>query len=157
MQMRQYASGTRPARLRSVQAICWIGVAVDAAATIGLALPARSRLRRAIFPAVTASQAEYAAGARSAAPLMAGWTVLLAWVAGNPADRSLPLLLTSAPVIAGLIAAETADMRQGRTSALRQAPTIALQFALLAMFGRAYHDSRRLAAAPADSSASASP
>jgi hypothetical protein len=144
MQMRQYASGTRPARLRSVQAICWIGVAVDAAATIGLALPARSRLRRAIFPAVTASQAEYAAGARSAAPLMAGWTVLLAWVAGNPADRSLPLLLTSAPVIAGLIA-------------LRQAPTIALQFALLAMFGRAYHDSRRLAAAPADSSASASP
>lgn len=139
------AGRTGRARLRSVRTVCWIGVAIDAAATVGLALPATSRLRRVIFPAVTANQSEYAAGARGAAPLMAGWTVLLAWAAGDPVDRSLPLLLTGTPVVAGFIATEAADIRQGRISALRQAPTIALQLALLALFGRAYHDCRRLA------------
>jgi hypothetical protein len=58
-------------------------VGIDAVAAIGLALPAGSRVRRMIYPAVTAD-GEHAAGSRSAAPLMAGWTVLLAWSGPRP-------------------------------------------------------------------------
>ena len=142
--MRQRGS-TRAAVLGSVRTACWIGVGIDAIAAIGLALPAGSRVRRLIYPAVTAG-GEYAAGSRSGAPLMAGWTVLLAWVARDPVSRRQPLLLTSVPVIAGLIAAEVADVRQGRVSAALQAPTIVLQLALLALFTRAYGQARQLAA-----------
>jgi hypothetical protein len=141
--MRQHR--TRPAVLRSVRTACWIGVGIDAVATIGLALPASSRVRGMIYPAVTAG-GEYAAGSRSAAPLMAGWTVLLAWVARDPVSRRQPLLLTSVPVIAGLITAEVADVRKGRASAALQAPTIVLQLALLVLFIRAYQQARDLAA-----------
>jgi hypothetical protein len=142
--MRQGTS-TTPASMRSVRAACWIGVGIDAVAAIGLSLPAKSRMRRMIYPAVTAG-GEYAAGSRIAAPLMAGWTVLLAWVARDPVSRREPLLLTSVPVIAGLIAAEIADVRKGRASASLQAPTIVLQLALLALFTRAYGQARQLAA-----------
>lgn len=145
--MRQRSSA-RSAVLRSVRAACWIGVGIDAVATIGLALPGGSRVRRMIYPAVTAG-GEYAAGSRIAAPLMAGWTVLLAWVARDPVSRRQPLLLTSVPVIAGLIAAEIADIRKGRASASLQAPTIVLQLALLTLFTRAYGQARQLAASAA--------
>lgn len=134
---------TRPTVLRNVRTACWIGVGVDAIAAIGLALPASSRVRRMIYPAVTAS-GEYVAGSRGAAPLMAGWTLLLAWVARDPASRRQPLLFTSVPVIAGLISAEISDIRQGRASVSLQAPTIVLQLALLALFTRAYEQARRL-------------
>ncbi len=138
---------TRSAVLRSVRIACWIGVGVDAVAAIGL-VPAYSRVCRMIYPAVTAG-GEYAAGSRSAAPLMAGWTMLLAWVARDPVSRRQPLLLTSVPVIAGLVAAEIADVGKRRANAALQAPTIVLQLALLALFNWAWQQACQLAASTA--------
>lgn len=70
---------------------------------------------------------------RYGVPLMVGWTLLLIWAAFDPAGRRDVLLITVAPVIAGLmlhdaLAARSGQLRRGPVWAVR-----ALQVALVAL------------------------
>jgi hypothetical protein len=103
-------------RLRFVQACYLVGVVADLAATIPLLSPraaevifglARSEIRSATFLYCS----------RVAASLMAGWTLLLLWGFLRPIERRGVLLLTIAPVLAGLIASSVAVVGAGAIEA----------------------------------------
>lgn len=72
-----------------------------------------------------------------AASLMAGWTALLLWASGRPAERSFVALLTIG-VIAGLVLAEVSAVRRGVVAPERMLPLWGAQALLLILFGVAY-------------------
>lgn len=121
-----------------VRATYLTGAVVDAVATLGLALPARSRLRRLIYPAIRANQIDFVEGSRSALPLMAGWTALLLWGWRKPAERRAILALTAVPVVAGFVAGEALDIRRGYADRRRSLPTFVLQAVLAWLFAAGY-------------------
>lgn len=132
--------------MKQLRWIYGIGIVVDLVAAVALALPSASRVRRLAFPGVDRSNTAFAAGARTAAPLMLGWTALLVWAQRRPTERSGVLLLTAFPVVAGLMVTEFADCRAGYASLARTTPTLLLQATLLAAFGSAYQRAHQLGA-----------
>lgn len=87
-------------KLRMIKTVCWIGVAADAFWALALVWPA-------LFTFLTGEASlnddltlRLIAG--TAASLMAGWTVLLAWTARKPVERRAVLAFTAFPVVAGL-------------------------------------------------------
>jgi hypothetical protein len=73
-----------------------------------------------------------------AAALMAGWTALLVWGAFDPAPRRGILLLTAAPVVAGLIAAGIYAVASGLVALSSMAPIFAFQILGAALFVAGY-------------------
>ncbi|MBU1672336.1 MAG: hypothetical protein KKF41_10400 [Actinobacteria bacterium] len=71
------------------------------------------------------------------APLMAGWTGLLAWAARKPLERRFVAPLTL-QVVVGLVLVEIYAMRKGVIRAGRLAPTLALQAFTAWLFARAW-------------------
>jgi len=114
--------------LAMTEALFWTGAALDAAATAALLHPERAGRLLGTSQAPDAGQRYLG---RTAAALMAGWTALLIWGAMDPLSRRVLLVITAAPVVLGLIAAEVAAIREG---ALGQAAwgLIAAQSALAA-------------------------
>ena len=103
-------------RLRFIQACYLAGVVADLAATIPLLSP---RVAEAIFGL---ARSEVGSGSflycsRIAASLMAGWTLLLLWGFLRPNERRGVLLLTIAPVLAGLVASSVAVVASGAIEA----------------------------------------
>jgi hypothetical protein len=109
-----------------------IGVVVDAVAALALALPAGSPVRQLAYPGVDATQTAFADGARTAFPLMLGWTILLAWGAFAPVERRA-LLLVTLPVVLGFVVVESLDISAGHASLAGTAPTFAIQTVLVVL------------------------
>jgi hypothetical protein len=132
-----------------VSAVRWLrcayrlGAVVDGLATVGMLFP--RRLWTAGFRApFDRSRPEFAYGMRAAAPLMAGWTVLLVWADRRPLERRDVVAMTALPVVAGLMAGDAAAVRAGHVRAKSILPTRVLQSALMALFAVSY--ARSLAA-----------
>jgi hypothetical protein len=132
-----------------VSAVRWLhcayrlGAVVDGLATVGMLFP--RRLWTAGFRApFDRSRPEFAYGMRAAAPLMAGWTVLLVWADRRPLERRDVAAMTAVPVVAGLMAGDAAAVRAGQVRANSILPTRVLQSALLVLFAVSY--ARSLAA-----------
>ncbi len=86
-----------------------VGAVTDGLAIIPMAFP---RIGSALFGGdVSRLGAEYRYAMGIGASLMAGWTALLIWGAINPMERRDILILTLFPVVAGIIAATIAAVR----------------------------------------------
>ncbi len=85
-----------------IKNICWIGVAADALWALALVWPQLYGILtgRPLLQADLTLRLSMGVGAS----LMAGWAILLAWVAKNPIERRAVMLFTALPVIAGLLA-----------------------------------------------------
>ncbi|MGD0643094.1 MAG: hypothetical protein ABSC22_20330 [Roseiarcus sp.] len=81
-----------------------------------------------------------------AAALMAGWTALLVWGVLDPVARRGALLLTAAPVSAGLVAAGLYAVAAGLVALPDMAPIFAFQTAGIALFVAGYRTAGRLGA-----------
>ena len=91
---------TLPAKIRTIRVICWMGVAADALWAVALVWPQLYGFLTGnpqLQPELTL---QLAMGI--GASLMAGWTLLLAWTAGNPIERRAVLLFTGIPVLSGI-------------------------------------------------------
>ena len=91
---------TDQAKIRTMKAVCWAGVAADALWTLALIFPGFFGFLtgRPGFEGDVTMRQVMGIGAS----LMAGWTLLLAWAARNPIERKGVMLLTFCPVITGL-------------------------------------------------------
>lgn len=86
-----------------------VGAITDGLAIIPMVFP---RIGSVLFGGdLTRLGAEYRYAMGIGASLMAGWTALLIWGAISPIERRDILLLTLVPVIAGIIAATVAAVR----------------------------------------------
>jgi len=115
-----------------------VGVVVDAGAAIGMAFPDRFGASLRYSPSFDVGRAEFRYGMQYGAPLMAGWTFLLAWAYFDPIARRDVLLITIVPVVVGLM---LHDGRARRRGELRRGPVLAirsLQVVLIALFATAY-------------------
>ena len=116
---------------------CRLGAIVDGLATVGMIFPGRLWMARFRAP-FDRNRPELAYGMRAAAPLMAGWTILLLWADRKPLERQGVVAMTAAPVVAGLMASDIAAVRAGHVAARSILPTRVLQSALLALFAVSY-------------------
>ena len=98
-------------KMKTLQTICWIGVAADALWSVALVHPSlygimigQPQLQTDLFTRLTMG---------IGASLMMGWTLLLAWTAQKPVERKAVLLLTAFPVIFGLIIVTTTGLING--------------------------------------------
>ncbi len=87
-------------RILFVKICFYIGVVIDALATIPLLFPEIAKLMFGINNIAVGD--EYLYASRIAASLMFGWTLLLLWGSFKPVERKGVLLLTLIPVIFGL-------------------------------------------------------
>jgi hypothetical protein len=114
------------------------GAVVDACAAIGMATPDRFGASLRYNLPFDVGRAEFRYGMQYGAPLMAGWTVLLAWAFFDPVARRDVLLITIVPVVAGLMLHDALARQRGE---LRRGPVLAirsLQLALIILFATAY-------------------
>ena len=88
-------------KIKTLRAICWVGVAADALWAVALVYPSLYGLLTGQPQLPIDLSLRLAMGI--GASLMMGWTLLLAWTAKNPVERKAVLLLTAFPVIFGLI------------------------------------------------------
>ncbi len=88
-----------------------VGAVTDGLAIVPMLFP---RIGAALFGGdFSRFGAEYRLAMGIGASLMAGWTALLVWGAVDPVGRRDILMLTLAPVIAGIVAATAAAVRNG--------------------------------------------
>lgn len=114
-----------------------LGAIVDGLATVGMIFP--GRLWTAGFRApFDRNRPELAYGMRAAAPLMAGWTILLLWADRKPLERQDVVAMTAVPVLAGLMVGDIAAVRAGHVAARSILPTRVLQSSLLVLFAVSY-------------------
>lgn len=98
-------------KIKTLRAICWIGVAADALWSVALAYPSLYGILTGQPQLQTDLSLRLAMGI--GASLMMGWTLLLAWAAKNPVERKAVLLLTAFPVLFGLIIVTTTGLING--------------------------------------------
>jgi hypothetical protein len=110
------------------------GAIVDAVATVEMLFPDRLDTLGRFGKTLRRERTGFRYGARSGAPLMAGWTALLLWADRDPVARKDVLPLTIAPVIAGLMANDAVAARAGLLSRSRLVPVRALQVGLAGLF-----------------------
>lgn len=107
---------------------CWVGVVVDAVAALMLMIPALDRwMTGADNPAV------YSVPTATAAALMWGWTVLLAWAAFKPLERHGVLTITLFPVLTGLTGYRLYGLITAQVDMAHNLPILIFQFALIAL------------------------
>jgi len=90
--------------------------------------------------------ADYRYAIGLAAALMAGWTALLIWGLCDPVGRRGVLLLTAAPVVAGLFAAGVYAVAVDFAAWPFMAPIFAFQIGVFALFVVGYRLAGRAAA-----------
>jgi hypothetical protein len=136
-------TGDRARAMRWVRAACWIGTATDACAAIQMLSPkvfAFAYRPNAFQPGV-----EYAFAMGMGASLMIGWALLLLWAARRPIERRGVLLLTTIPVVAGLVLNEVVAVARGFLPIAPLVPVFVLQLALGALFLGSYRMAYTLA------------
>lgn len=106
----------QPTTIKTLSAICWIGVAADALWAVALAYPSLYGMLTGQPHLQIDLSLRLAMGI--AASLMTGWTLLLAWTAKNPVERKAVLLLTAFPVIFGLIIVASTGLVHGNVANL---------------------------------------
>jgi hypothetical protein len=123
--------------IRWLRRVYRLSAIVDGLPTVGMIF--RGRLWTAGLRApFDRNRPELAYGMRAAAPLMAGWTILLQWADRKPLERQDVVAMTAVPVVAGLMAGDIAAVRAGHVAARSILPTRVLQSALLALFAVSY-------------------
>jgi len=105
---------TSQRKIRIIKIICWIGVAADALWTIALVCPPFYGILTGKPHLQADLSLRLALGI--AASLMAGWTLLLAWIAKNPVERRAVMAFTAMPVVAGLFAVALIGFINGSTA-----------------------------------------
>ncbi|MBU4130112.1 MAG: hypothetical protein KKF12_04765, partial [Proteobacteria bacterium] len=101
-------------QLRILKTICWMGAVADAFWALALLWPA-------VYVSVTGNtDLTFDLSTRLimgiAASLMAGWACLLVWMAHNPVERRAIFLLTTFPVVTGLIIVTLVGIMNGNSS-----------------------------------------
>lgn len=87
-------------KVRLIRVIVWIGVLADGVWAAALVWPDFYSLMTGRPLESLSLILRLAMGVGSS--LMAGWTILLIWVAQQPVERRVVILITAVPVIAGL-------------------------------------------------------
>ncbi len=114
----------------------WFGAIFDALMVVPLLVP---RVAAALLGlAAFAPGSDYRYAAAIGAALMAGWAGLLVWGVRSPVERRGVLLLTSCPVVVGLIAAGIYAVGSGLVSAPYMVPVFAAQIFGCGLFVTAY-------------------
>ncbi|MCK4516012.1 MAG: hypothetical protein KAU31_12185 [Spirochaetaceae bacterium] len=126
-----------------VRAVYIIGAVIDGLTIIPMLLPKVGMVLFRVPDLDPGPEYFYAIG--TAAALMAGWTVLLAWGAVRPVERRAVLLFTIAPVVIGLIGAGINGVLRGFSSWSALAPTMGMQVVIIALLSAAYIVARKLA------------
>ena len=126
-----------------VRAVYIIGAVIDGLTIIPMLLPKVGMVFFRVPDLDPGPEYFYAIG--TAAALMAGWTVLLAWGAVRPVERRAVLLFTIAPVVIGLIGAGINGVLRGFSSWSALAPTMGMQVVIIALLSAAYIVARKLA------------
>lgn len=112
---------------------CWIGAVVDAVAALMLLIPELDA--RITGTAITNSALTYSVPTVTAAALMWGWTVLLAWAAFKPLERHGVLAITIFPVLTSLLGYRLFGLLTAQIDPARNIPILALQIGLMVLFG----------------------
>jgi hypothetical protein len=85
-------------RLLWLRIAYWAGIIADALVAALMVFP---RLYVRFYAIDVVPDAAFGLGLRRAAPLMAGWTVLLLWADRKPVERKVVLPMTACPVVVG--------------------------------------------------------
>jgi hypothetical protein len=116
------------------------GAVIDGLAAVALLVPP-------LWPILWGAEIAHGPGGAVAvgyaASLMAGWTALLAWCAGDPLERAFVALLTAAPVVGGLIAVELYATFVSGANAWRTLPMVAAQCVMVLLLVGSYVLARR--------------
>lgn len=80
------------------------------------------------------------------ASLMLGWTVLLIWANIKPLERKGVIMITSCPVVIGMILANIYAISSGIVIFNRMLPTLVIQVLIIALFIFSYAFSSKKAA-----------
>ena len=114
----------------------WIGALADLLATVPLLFPEAVRVMFGL--SAVAEGSDYFYASRIAASLMLGWTGLLVWGSCKPVERKAVLLLTVAPVLAGLAGASVLAVRSGFTPTSSMLPLWFFYAVIIPLYISAY-------------------
>jgi hypothetical protein len=114
-----------------LMALYWLGIAIDAAATLLLFSPTVADM--VLQPKPFEISPVYLYVTRVAGALMLGWTVLLVWAQLKPIERADVLLITLFPVVSVLAVAAILVAQSGHIAGSRLVPL----FGLYALLGAA--------------------
>lgn len=123
-------------RMKFLKAVYWIGALVDAFMLVPMLSPEFASTLFGIPNFHPAPEYRYAMGL--GASLMAGWTALLVWGHLEPVARRAILLLTTIPVVAGMLASNIYAVTSGFSSLDHMISRFVLQGILAALFLSAY-------------------
>jgi len=126
---------------RWLRAYFVFGAVVDGLAVIALLSPTLTEMMLGLEADSGRPDVRFLAG--YAATLMAGWTALLAWAAADPVRRAFVGPMTAVPVLAGLMATETAALGGGDVDPVRVVPLLAVQLAWCVLWFLLYYAVRR--------------
>ncbi|MFH1150394.1 MAG: hypothetical protein V1748_07960 [Actinomycetota bacterium] len=118
---------------RRLRSVFLYGAVLDALALV----PMLSRRVERIMWGIGDTDERYSYAMAYGAPLMAGWTGLLAWAARKPLERRFVAPLTL-QVVVGLVLVQIYATRKGVIRAGRLAPTLGLQAFTAWLFARAW-------------------
>lgn len=130
-------------RLRWLRIGYWLGIVMDAIASIGMLIPS---LFLRVVNVNLALDCGLSWGLRFGAPLMVGWTVLLYWADRKPVERKDVLLITTCPVVLGITAFWLYTIAAGLASFGQMLPILLQQAVLIVVFGYSYSQARALTA-----------
>lgn len=109
---------------------CIVGVIVDSIAALMIMIPA---LDTWMTGAPLAARGGYDVNEATAAALMWGWTVLLAWAAFKPLERHGVLAITIFPVLTGLTGYRLYGLLTAQVDLARNIPIFILQIGCIAL------------------------
>jgi hypothetical protein len=123
-------------KMKFLKAVYWIGALVDTFMLIPMLSPEIGGAMFGIPHFQPGPDYRYAMGI--GASLMAGWTALLVWGHLEPIARRSVLLLTTIPVVIGMVCANIYAVASGLIPFERAVPIFVLQAILAALFIAAY-------------------
>ena len=127
-------------RIIFLKLVFWIGALLDAIMLIPMLSPEAGGAMFGISNFHPGPEYRYAMGI--GASLMAGWTALLVWAHREPVARRGVLLLTTIPVVTGMIGANIYAGTSGLVPFGNLVPLFLLQGLLAVLFLTAYFVSR---------------
>jgi hypothetical protein len=118
----------------------WIGTIVDGFVAVQLLLPGFWASFEGLSAYTPSSTLNFALGTASA--LMFGWTVLLVWADRKPLERKGVLLLTTFPVIFGIILNDILSVTSGLRTVQSALIELIIGFGLAVLFAFSYLNAR---------------
>lgn len=118
----------------------WVGVIIDGIVAIQLLLPEFWASFNGLASYKPNESLNFSLGIASA--LMWGWTALLIWADRKPLERKAILLLTTFPVIFGMVLNNVYAISSGLIAIKSILPTLLIQCVLAAFFTFSYFKAR---------------